>query len=368
MADIEIKNIVKIYGAAKTKRKKKSAGEVIPEGKRAIDDVSVTIPNGSFTVLVGPSGCGKTTMLRMIAGLEDITSGQIRIGEVDITNLEPGDRGLAMVFQNYALYPHMTVRENIEFGLTNARIPKFEIKERTEKALQVVGLSEYERRRPAHLSGGQRQRVALARAIAKMPQCFLMDEPLSNLDAKLRSEMRTELIQLHQSLGSTFIYVTHDQIEAMTMGDNIVVMNEGKIMQQGSPTEIHNNPACVFVAKFIGDPGMNIVDVDHEYSIGFRPRDVIFDCGGECDEGIVIRSRILSFENHGSEYLYLVEFDGKKVFIKELSKTQRAVGDEVVFTLLKENLCFFDKSEMRVRDEKVLERVYGEFKKGWSSL
>lgn len=304
----------------------------------------------------------------MIAGLEEITSGQIKIGDVDITNLEPGDRGLAMVFQNYALYPHMSVRENIEFGLMNARIPRFEIKERTDQALKIVGLTEFEKRRPASLSGGQRQRVALARAIAKMPQFFLMDEPLSNLDAKLRSEMRTELIQLHQSLKSTFIYVTHDQIEAMTMGDNIVVMNEGRIMQYGTPTEVHNSPSCVFVAKFIGDPGMNILAINEEYSIGFRPRDVMFNCNEECDAGVVIRSRILSFENHGSEYLYLVEFKGKTVFIKELSKIQRPIGSEIVFTILKENICVFGKDELRVHDEKAIERAYGEFKKGWSSL
>lgn len=368
MADIEIKNLVKIYGAVKPKRRKKEAIETIPEGKRAVDNVSIRIPGGSFTVLVGPSGCGKTTLLRMIAGLEEITSGQIKIGEVDITNLEPGDRGLAMVFQNYALYPHMTVRENIEFGLVNARIPRFEIRERTDQALKTVGLSEFEKRRPANLSGGQRQRVALARAIAKMPQFFLMDEPLSNLDAKLRSEMRTELIQLHQNLKSTFIYVTHDQIEAMTMGDNIIVMNEGQIMQSGTPTEVHNNPSCVFVAKFIGDPGMNIIPVGEEYSIGFRPRDVLFDCGTENTDGTVIKGRILSFENHGSEYLYYVEFNGRTVFIKELSKIQRAIGSKIVFTLLKENICVFGKDESRVHDGKTIERVYGEFKKGRGNL
>ncbi len=186
MSDIEIKNIVKIYGAVKPKRIKKGADTTVPEGKRAVNDVSIKIPGGSFTVLVGPSGCGKTTLLRMIAGLEEITSGQIKIGEVDITNLEPGDRGLAMVFQNYALYPHMTVRENIEFGLVNARIPKFEIRGRTDQALKVVGLTEFERRRPSNLSGGQRQRVALARANAKKTQIFIIDEKLSNMDANLR--------------------------------------------------------------------------------------------------------------------------------------------------------------------------------------
>ena len=368
MADIEIKNLVKIYGYVKPKWLRKWNDNQVPEGKRAVDNISIRIPSGSFTVFVGPSGCGKTTLLRMIAGLEEITSGQIKIGDVDITNLEPGDRGIAMAFQNYALYPHMTVRENIEFGLINARIPRFEIKERTDMALKMVDLSEFQNRHPANLSGGQRQRVALARAISKMPQIFLMDEPLSNLDAKLRSEMRTELIHLHRKLKSTFIYVTHDQIEAMTMGDNIVVMNEGKIMQHGTPTEIHNNPSCVFVARFVGDPGMNIVTVNEKYSIGFRPRDVIFDCNEESDDKIVIRGRIMSFENHGSEYLYQVEFNGKTVFVKELSKNQRAIGSDIVFALLKENVYVFDKNELRVRDERVIEEAYGEFKKSWRNL
>ena len=242
MADIELLNIVKIYGYKQVKNKPLDTNE-----KRAVDNISFKIPNGSFTVLVGPSGCGKTTLLRMIAGLENITSGLIKIGDVDITNFEPGDRGLAMVFQNYGLYPHMTVRENVEFGLVNARIPRFEIKDRTDQSLSIVGLTDYQSRRPAYLSGGQRQRVALARAIAKKPQCFLMDEPLSNLDAKLRSEMRTELIELHNELKSTFVYVTHDQIEAMTMGTNIIVMNEGKIMQEGSPSEIYHDPKKYFL-------------------------------------------------------------------------------------------------------------------------
>lgn len=357
MADIEIKNIVKIYGA-KTNKKTKE----IPEGKRAVDDISVLIPSGSFTVLVGPSGCGKTTLLRMIAGLEEITSGIIKIGDVDITNFEPGDRGLAMVFQNYALYPHMTVKENIEFGLINARIPKFEIKERVDQSLKIVGLEDYSERRPANLSGGQRQRVALARAISKMPQCFLMDEPLSNLDAKLRSEMRTELIELHQKLNSTFIYVTHDQIEAMTMGDNIVVMNEGKIKQQGSPTEIHNNPNCIFVAKFIGDPGMNIIAIDDSYYLGFRPRDVIFDDEEINDNKILIKTEILSFENHGSEFLYQIHVNNTKVFIKELSKHRRNIGELIIFSIPKENVYIFDKDENRVYDEIKIEEAYGKFK------
>ena len=263
MADIHLQDVVKIYGVSKNQKKHRQLffkkEKTIPT-KRAVDDVTLTIPHGSFTVLVGPSGCGKTTLLRMIAGLEEITDGRILMGDIDITNLDPGDRGLAMVFQNYALYPHMTVRENIEFGLVNARIPRFEIKERVDHALEVVGLTELAMRKPARMSGGQRQRVALARAIAKYPECFLMDEPLSNLDAKLRNQMRAELIKLRQRIDTTFIYVTHDQTEAMTLGDRIVIMKDGFIQQIGTPQEVFDHPANLFVAGFIGTPQMNFFD------------------------------------------------------------------------------------------------------------
>ena len=368
MADIHLQNIVKIYGISKDQKKRRSLFAKKRElpTKRAVDDVSLTIPHGSFTVLVGPSGCGKTTMLRMIAGLEEITDGKIMMGDIDITNLDPGDRGLAMVFQNYALYPHMTVRENIEFGLVNARIPRFEIKERVDRALEVVGLTEFAMRKPAKMSGGQRQRVALARAIAKYPECFLMDEPLSNLDAKLRSDMRTELIQLHEELKSTFIYVTHDQIEAMTMGTNIVVMNEGKIMQQGTPTEIHNDPNCVFVAQFVGDPGMNIIPVG-EYQVGFRPRDVEFDCADADDEHVVIRRNVKSFENHGSEFLYLLDTT-EKVFVKELSKTQRPLTREFTLRIHRKDLYVFDRDGKRIYAGEEVEKAYAEFKRNWQSV
>lgn len=368
MADIHLQNIVKIYGISKDQKKRRGLFAKKRElpAKRAVDDVTLTIPHGSFTVLVGPSGCGKTTMLRMIAGLEEITDGKIMMGDIDITNLDPGDRGLAMVFQNYALYPHMTVRENIEFGLVNARIPRFEIKERVDRALEVVGLTEFAMRKPAKMSGGQRQRVALARAIAKYPECFLMDEPLSNLDAKLRSDMRTELIQLHEELKSTFIYVTHDQIEAMTMGTNIVVMNEGKIMQQGTPTEIHNDPNCVFVAQFVGDPGMNIIPVG-EYQVGFRPRDVEFDCADADDEHVVIRRNVKSFENHGSEFLYLLDTT-EKVFVKELSKTQRPLTREFTVRIHRKDLYVFDRDGKRIYAGEEVEKAYAEFKRNWQSV
>lgn len=368
MADIFLKDIVKIYGSPKRHKKgwhlKKTTLEV--SEKRAVDGVTLTIPHGSFTVLVGPSGCGKTTMLRMIAGLEDITDGQILMGDIDITNLEPGDRGLAMVFQNYALYPHMTVRENIEFGLINGRIPRFEIRERVANALQIVGLTEYADRKPGRMSGGQRQRVSLARAISKYPECFLMDEPLSNLDAKLRSDMRTELIQLHEKLRSTFIYVTHDQIEAMTMGTNIVVMNEGKIMQQGTPTEIHNNPNCVFVAQFIGDPGMNIIRTQN-YQIGFRPRDVEFDNADDIGDCIVVHCRIRSFENHGSEFLYLLD-KKERIFVKELSKHQRSLEKELLLRISRSNIYVFSQDGKRIYDSEEVKKAYEEFKRSWHSV
>ena len=299
MANIRLENISKIYGVAKKKGQ-------LPEGKKAVNNINLNIPEGSFTILVGPSGCGKTTLLRMIAGLETITLGNIYINDIDVTNYEPGDRGLAMVFQNYALYPHMTIYENIEFGLKNARIPKHEIKSRIDYVLNLVNLSEYANRRPANLSGGQRQRVALARAIAKKPQVFLMDEPLSNLDAKLRSTMRSELIQIHRKLKSTFIYVTHDQIEAMTMGDYIVCMSEGIIKQTGTPTEIHDDPDNVFVAQFIGESniieGVFIKDYLVEFDgQQFECVDKGFDEGQEID--IVLRP----------EDLDIVEVDKGKI-------------------------------------------------------
>ena len=366
MADIILNDIVKIYEAPPQKRRGLRKAKVQVQPKRAVDGLTLTIPHGSFTVLVGPSGCGKTTLLRMIAGLEEITEGEIRMGDINITNLEPGDRGLAMVFQNYALYPHMTVRENIEFGLVNARLPRFEIRERVQKALDIVGMGEYADRRPGRISGGQRQRVALARAISKMPECFLMDEPLSNLDAKLRSDMRTELIQLHDTLKSTFIYVTHDQIEAMTMGTNIVVMNEGRVMQQGTPTQIHNDPNCVFVAQFVGDPGMNIVAAG-DYQVGFRPRDVEFDCAEEDEEHVVIRRMVKSFENHGSEFLYLLDTQ-EKVFVKELSKKQRPLTEEFTVRIHRDDLYVFGKDGKRIYADGEVAEAYAEFKRNWQSV
>lgn len=234
----------------------------------AVDDVSLEIPDGSFTVLVGPSGCGKTTILRMIAGLEDIESGQVRIGSTVVNDIPPAGRDIAMVFQSYALYPHMTVAQNIGFGLRLRKMPKMEIQARIAEVSKMLGLQDLLLRKPRQLSGGQRQRVALGRAIARRPAVFLMDEPLSNLDAKLRAQTRAELIRLYREIGTTVIYVTHDQIEAMTMGQQVVVMNEGRVQQVASPHEVYLHPANSFVAGFIGYPPMNLVpisfNVDHQ--------------------------------------------------------------------------------------------------------
>ncbi len=225
-----------------------------------IKGVDLTIEAGEFCVFVGPSGCGKSTLLRIISGLETSTSGKILIGGKDVTEAEPSQRGIAMVFQSYALYPHLTVAENIGFGLSLARRPKAEIAEKVKQTADILQLSHLLDRKPKALSGGQRQRVAIGRAIIRNPQVFLFDEPLSNLDASLRSQMRLELTELHAKLGATMIYVTHDQVEAMTMADKIVVLNGGKVEQVGSPMTLYNNPASPFVAGFIGSPKMNLFD------------------------------------------------------------------------------------------------------------
>jgi multiple sugar transport system ATP-binding protein len=230
--------------------------------------VSIDILDGRFTVLVGPSGCGKSTLLRMIAGLEEITRGEIRIGGRVVNNVAPKERDIAMVFQNYALYPHMTVRDNMAFSLTLAKLPKATIDEKVRRAAEILGLQELLDRYPRQLSGGQRQRVAMGRAIVRDPQVFLFDEPLSNLDAKLRVQMRTEIKELHQRLKTTSVYVTHDQIEAMTMADQIVVMRDGVVEQHGQPLELYDRPANLFVAGFIGSPAMNFLPGTLRYANG----------------------------------------------------------------------------------------------------
>jgi multiple sugar transport system ATP-binding protein len=234
--------------------------KVFTGGVTAVDDVSLEIASGEFLVLVGPSGCGKSTLLRMIAGLEEVTEGSISIGERDVTELPPRARDIAMVFQTYALYPHMTVRENLGYGLKVRRTQKQEIGKRVAEVAEMLGLEELLGRRPAALSGGQRQRVAMGRAIVREPKAFLMDEPLSNLDAKLRVSMRAQLASLHGRLGTTTIYVTHDQVEAMTLGQRVAVMRDGRILQVDTPQELYNRPANLYVAAFIGSPAMNLVE------------------------------------------------------------------------------------------------------------
>ena len=229
---------------------------------RAVDDVNLTIGHGEFMVLVGPSGCGKTTLLRSIGGLEKVTGGRILIGDRDVTKLEPGKRDLAMVFQNYALYPHMTVRQNLGYGLRVRKTPRKERAERVETVASLLGLDELLNRRPGQLSGGQQQRVAMGRAIVREPAAFLMDEPLSNLDAKLRVTMRTSLQQLHTRIGTTTVYVTHDQVEAMTLGQRVAVMRDGRMQQVDAPQRLYEEPANLFVAAFIGSPAMNLAETD----------------------------------------------------------------------------------------------------------
>jgi multiple sugar transport system ATP-binding protein len=233
-------------------------GKTYPDGTRAVLGLNLEINDGEFVVFVGPSGCGKTTALRMVAGLEDVTDGELRIGDEVVNNLAPQQRDVAMVFQNYALYPHMSVFDNMAYPLQSQKVPKNEIKERVDATAKMLGLTEHLKRRPRNLSGGQRQRVAMGRAIVRQPQVFLMDEPLSNLDAKLRVQMRAEITRLQEQLGVTTIFVTHDQVEAMTMGDRIVVMRKGLLQQQGAPELLYDQPANLFVAEFIGSPAMNL--------------------------------------------------------------------------------------------------------------
>ncbi len=260
MSNVTLKGVRKIY-----------------DKKVVIDNIDLEIKDKEFIVLVGASGCGKSTILRMIAGLEDITDGEILIGDKKVNNIHPKDRDIAFVFQSYALYPHMTVRENIAFGLKMRKVPKDEIEKKVLEAAKILDLTEYLDRKPKQLSGGQRQRVALGRAIVRNPKVFLMDEPLSNLDAKLRVQMRAEIKKLHEKLQTTFIYVTHDQTEALTMGDRIVVLDKGVIQQVDSPEEIYNNPQNMFVAGFVGSPQMNFIageDLSQEFCgkiAGIRP-------------------------------------------------------------------------------------------------
>jgi multiple sugar transport system ATP-binding protein len=329
-----------------------------PDGYEAVRGMDLDIQDGEFMILVGPSGCGKSTALRMIAGLEDITEGELRIGDQVVNQIAPKDRDIAMVFQNYALYPHMTVRENMAFPLKLAGAPKEEIDRKVTEAARILDLVEHLDRKPANLSGGQRQRVAMGRAIVRDPQAFLMDEPLSNLDAKLRVQMRTEVARIQTRLGTTTVYVTHDQTEAMTLGDRVAVMRTGVLQQVGTPAELYNNPVNLFVAGFIGSPAMNFMparlrgDVaelpmaevrlsdeareraaaaqgDGTVIAGIRPEsfeDASLVGGDTRDRGTTFRAKIDLVESMGAEQYAYFQIDEAEVESQELRELEEDAG------------------------------------------
>jgi multiple sugar transport system ATP-binding protein len=328
MAEVQIRDLQKSYGAL-----------------QVVHGVSVSIADGEFVVLVGPSGCGKSTLLRMIAGLEGISSGTISIGDRVVNNLPPAERDIAMVFQNYALYPHKTVAANMSFALKMAGMSKDEIDSRVNRAADILGLKPYLARYPRALSGGQRQRVAMGRAIVRNPQVFLFDEPLSNLDAKLRVQMRSEIRELHQRLGTTTVYVTHDQIEAMTMADRIVVMRDGRISQVGAPLELYDNPANVFVAGFIGSPAMNLLEgvvtadgafegdgvrlplerrleAGRKVTLGVRPEHLVLS-----EDGIAVQ--VVVVEPTGSEIHLVLRAGGQELTVAVRERQPFAPGQKL---------------------------------------
>jgi multiple sugar transport system ATP-binding protein len=344
-------------------------GKVYRDGTRALSEFTLDVADGEFMVFVGPSGCGKTTALRMVAGLEDITEGEVRIGEKVVNGLHPRRRDVAMVFQNYALYPHMTVYRNIAFALKVRKTPPEEIKRRVEEAARILGLSDELKRKPAQLSGGQRQRVAMGRAIVRDPQAFLMDEPLSNLDAKLRVQMRAEIARIQRELGATTIYVTHDQVEAMTMGDRVAVLRKGRLQQVASPQRLYDRPANLFVASFIGSPEMNLVEarleradgglvcrlagqelavpaelvgarpgldryVGKTIGLGIRPEQLEDAAlAGDVPAGSRLRGRIVTTELLGSELLAHVEVDASPVVTQEVREVLEDVDRSRVVDL-----------------------------------
>lgn len=322
MSSVTLKNVTKIY-----------------DKKKVIDNVDLNIKDKEFVVLVGASGCGKSTLLRMIAGLEDITDGEIYIGDKKVNDVHPKDRDIAFVFQSYALYPHMTVRENIAFGLKMRKVDKETIEKKVQEAAEILDLGEYLDRKPKQLSGGQRQRVALGRAIVRNPKVFLMDEPLSNLDAKLRVQMRSEIKKLHEKLQTTFIYVTHDQTEALTMGDRVVVLNNGIIQQADSPENIYNNPANTFVAGFVGSPQMNFIDGKvfdkGNCIVGIRPEKMV--TGGD----IKLTVKIDITELLGSEKIAYFNIEDKKCSAKLPANFQ--LGETLELSINPDDLYFFDQ-------------------------
>lgn len=362
MASLSLKHVCKVY----------------PNGFEAVKDFNLEVEDKEFIIFVGPSGCGKSTTLRMIAGLEDISSGEFSIDGRVVNDVEPKDRDIAMVFQNYALYPHMTVFDNMAFGLKLRKVPKDEIKKKVEDAAKILDLDRLLDRKPKALSGGQRQRVAMGRAIVRNPKVFLMDEPLSNLDAKLRVQMRAEISALHQRLGATIIYVTHDQTEAMTLGTRIVVLKDGVIMQVDSPIKLYNEPNNLFVAGFIGSPQMNIVEAactfEGELAIlnfgnfkitlpaekskklkdgGYNGKSVLFgirpddmsDAKRELDEfpHSIIEADVSGYELLGSEVILYFNIAGVNMCAKVASSTKARFGDHVQLALDPKKIHVFDK-------------------------
>ena len=319
----------------------------------AVNDLMLEIADGEFMVLVGPSGCGKTTALRMLAGLEKVSGGRVLIGERVVNNVAPQHRDIAMVFQSYALYPHMTVYDNLAFGLRNQKVDKKEIDRRVRRAADILDLGPLIKRKPKQLSGGQRQRVALGRAIVREPAAFLMDEPLSNLDAKLRVQTRAEILKLQQGLKTTTIYVTHDQVEAMTMGDRIAVMNLGVLQQVGSPATLYENPVNLFVAGFIGSPAMNLVPAPvvggggTDRIIGFRPEHIQV-ANGHVD-GLRFDARVEVVEYLGDEQL--VHMTRKDASLQAKLRVEQKVGpgDQLTFAVPRDKVYTFDsESEQRI--------------------
>ena len=328
MASISLKNIVKRYGTGKT---------AVP----VIHGINVEINDGEFIVLVGPSGCGKSTLLRMIAGLEEITDGDLLIGDKKVNDLEPAKRNIAMVFQNYALYPHMTNYENMAYGLKLAKVPEAEIKQRVDKAAKILELSHLLDRKPRQLSGGQRQRVAMGRAIVRQPQVFLFDEPLSNLDAKLRGQTRLEIQKLHAELGITSLFVTHDQVEAMTLAQRMVVMNGGNVEQFGTPEEVYHTPASTFVASFIGSPPMNLLKHSPNGKpgliLGIRPEHIdLVETGG-------VAFKVETVELLGAERLLYGKVGDENVTVRvEEGKPYPKPGETTQITARQDRLHWFD--------------------------
>ena len=345
----------------------KNVSKIFSDGYRAVDNFDLTIPDKEFVVLVGPSGCGKSTTLRMIAGLESVSDGEIYIADRPVNNVQPKDRDIAMVFQSYALYPDKSVYKNIAFSLERRKVPKKEIDSRVREAAKILHIEHLLDRKPKALSGGQRQRVALGRAIVRDPAVFLFDEPLSNLDAKLRTQMRTEISLLHKRLGTTFIYVTHDQTEAMTMGDRIVVMDSGVIQQTDTPENLYHRPVNKFVASFIGSPSMNfitgilerdetgfyvrigndIIPTDkitakmdshtgEEVTVGIRPEDITVETKGDN-----LRGTLKVQENLGSEAYIYIEYAGTLITAKSSRIIQKSSGEDTVFGIKSSKIHIF---------------------------